>query len=49
MEICTLVDSKLDAGNYMVEFDGNTVPSGTYYYKLISSSQIESGKMTLLR
>ena len=49
MEVSTLVNSRMDAGNYMVEFDGNTVPSGTYYYKLISSSGIESGKMTLVR
>ncbi len=48
-EISTLVNSRLDSGNYMVEFDGNTVSTGTYYYKMFSSEGIETSKMTLVR
>lgn len=41
-EIVTLVNEKKDPGSYLIEFDGSSLPSGTYFYEL----KIESVKGT---
>ncbi|MEO8664071.1 MAG: T9SS type A sorting domain-containing protein [Ignavibacteria bacterium] len=48
-EITTLVNEKISAGSYEVEFNGNNLPSGVYFYKIMSGSFIEVKKMTLLK
>ena len=41
-EIVTLVNEKKYPGSYLIEFDGSSLPSGTYFYEL----KIESEKGT---
>lgn len=48
-EITTLVNTKQNAGNYIIEFDGNNLSSGVYYYTLISGSNSTTRKMVLLK
>ena len=45
----TLVDSRLSAGQHEVQFDAMNLPSGVYYYNLLSSTSRDQGVMTLLR
>ncbi len=48
-EILTLVDAKQPAGTYEVLFDGSTLSSGFYYYKLIAGNVIEAKEMLLVK
>ena len=48
-EITTLVNERKPAGNYEVEFSGNDLPSGVYFYQLKAGSFIQTKKMILLR
>ena len=53
-EIKTLVNEKLDAGRYEVEWpsltgDASDYPSGIYYYKLIADEYVNVKKMILLK
>ena len=48
-EVATLVDEEKPAGEYEVEFDGNNLPSGIYFYQLKSGSFISVKKMVLLK
>ena len=48
-EVATLVDEYKSAGGYVVEFDATTIPSGVYFYQLISGSFIQTNKMILLK
>lgn len=45
----TLVDGRLSAGQHEVRFDAMNLPSGVYYYSLLSSTSRDQGVMTLLR
>ena len=48
-EVASLVDGYQNAGFHSIKFDGELNSSGIYIYKLISSNQILSKKMILLR
>lgn len=48
-EIETLVDGKLEAGSYEVEFKAGSHPSGVYYYKLITYDHTDVKKMVLVK
>ncbi|MCB9207015.1 MAG: T9SS type A sorting domain-containing protein [Ignavibacteriales bacterium] len=48
-EIATLVNKTQAAGNYTVEFDGNNLVSGIYYYQLKFDNNIETRKMILIK
>jgi hypothetical protein len=48
-EVATLVDEQKQPGIYEVEFDGNTLSSGIYFYTLQSGSYFTSRKMLLLK
>jgi hypothetical protein len=48
-EIEEIVNEEQRAGLYEVEFNGNNLPSGVYFYKLISGSFEQSKKMILLK
>jgi len=47
--ISTLVNEKLNAGTYEVDFDGNNYPSGLYFYKLQTNKHSETKRMILLK
>ncbi len=48
-EVATLVNEKQSPGNYSVIFNASNLPSGTYFYKLMEGSFIQTRKMTLLK
>jgi len=48
-EIATLVNEEKPVGNYEVEFDGSTLTSGIYFYRLNAGEYVETKKMVLLR
>jgi photosystem II stability/assembly factor-like uncharacterized protein len=48
-EIATLVNEEKPVGNYEVEFNGNELTSGIYFYQLRAGSFMETKKMILLK
>ncbi|MFC2131620.1 T9SS type A sorting domain-containing protein [Bacteroidota bacterium] len=48
-KVSALADEYLDSGNHEFVFDCINLPSGTYYYVLKAGSQIETGKMLLIK
>ena len=48
-EIAELVDAFQEAGRYEVTFDGSSLSSGTYFYKLEAGSFIEVKKFILIK
>ncbi len=48
-EVVTLVNEEKPAGNYEVEFNGEGLTSGIYFYQLRAGNFIETKKMVLLR
>jgi hypothetical protein len=48
-EVATLVNGYQTAGNYKITFDGSSLSSGLYFYKLQSGSNVEIKKMTLIK
>ncbi|MBK8984227.1 MAG: T9SS type A sorting domain-containing protein [Ignavibacteria bacterium] len=54
-EIATLVDEERTAGNYEVSFNGSSLSSGTYFYRLSAGNPstdqgfVETRKMILLK
>jgi hypothetical protein len=47
--ISTLVNQPLNAGAYEVDFDASKLPSGVYFYKLVSGEFSESKRMVLVK
>lgn len=48
-EIETLLNEFRQAGTYEIEFSASNLPSGIYFYRMISGSYSETKKMILLR
>jgi hypothetical protein len=48
-EVATLVNEEKPAGNYNVDFKGNNLASGIYFYTLRAGSFVQSRKMILLK
>jgi len=48
-EIAILVNEEKPSGTYEIEFDGNELTSGIYFYKLQAGNFIETKKMVLIR
>jgi len=48
-EVQTLVNGRLQAGRYEVNFDGSMLPSGVYFCKLVSGDYSEVKKLTLIK
>lgn len=48
-EVAILVNEKLETGKYEVEFDGSKLPSGVYFYRLISDEYVSTNKLLLIR
>lgn len=48
-EVATLVNEYKPAGEYEVEFKGNALPSGVYFYQLKAGSFFETKKMILMK
>jgi photosystem II stability/assembly factor-like uncharacterized protein len=48
-EVAKLIDEAESAGNYSIEFSGENLPGGIYFYQLKSGSYSETKKMVLLK
>jgi len=48
-EVATLIEKEQQAGNYEVSFDGSSLSSGIYFYKLSVNGNIKTKSMVLLR
>jgi photosystem II stability/assembly factor-like uncharacterized protein len=48
-EVETLVNEKQNAGSYSVDFNAASLPSGIYFYKLITEKFSETKKMILVK
>ena len=48
-EVSTLVNNYKDAGNYSVNFNGTSLSSGIYFYRLQAGDHIYIKKMTLMK
>lgn len=45
----TLVDEKMPAGRYEIQFETRSLPSGMYFYRIQAGQFIETRKMLLVR
>ncbi|MBS1515475.1 MAG: T9SS type A sorting domain-containing protein [Bacteroidetes bacterium] len=48
-EVSELVNEKLSAGEYKIDFNGASLPSGVYYYKMTTENFSETKKMILVK
>lgn len=48
-EITTLVNEEKIAGSYEIEFDGSSLPSGIYYYRITAGDFSQTNKMVLIK
>lgn len=48
-EVQTLVNESLKSGTYEVTFDGTTLNSGVYFYKLVTDGFTETKKMLIIK
>ncbi|MBD3403423.1 DUF4397 domain-containing protein [candidate division GN15 bacterium] len=48
-EVTTLVDGRREAGEYQVEWDAGSSPTGVYFYRISAGNFSESKKMVLLK
>jgi len=48
-ELSTLVDEYQTAGKYTITFNAASLPSGVYYYKIISNTFAQTKQMVLLK
>ncbi|HEX7357664.1 MAG TPA: T9SS type A sorting domain-containing protein, partial [Ignavibacteriaceae bacterium] len=48
-EVITLVDENRSPGRYEIEFDGSSLTSGIYLYRIDAGGFLESHKMILLK
>ena len=48
-EVATLIDEFKEAGEYEIEFNASSLPSGIYFYQLKAGSFIQTKKMVLVK
>ena len=45
----TLVNGELKAGRYEVDFDGYSLSSGVYFYKLVTNDFVDTKRMLMIK
>jgi hypothetical protein len=48
-EVLRLIDGNLKAGSYSIDLKADNLPSGVYFYKLVTDSYTDTKKMLLLK
>lgn len=48
-EVALLVNENLSAGNYSIDFNASSIPSGTYFYRLTAGSFTDTKKLVLIK
>jgi hypothetical protein len=48
-EVATLVNDPKVAGTYSVNFDGSTLTSGVYFYRIEAGDYVDVKKMVLVK
>jgi hypothetical protein len=48
-DVSTLVDKELDTGEHTVDWNAEGLPSGVYYYRLVTGTRLETRKAVLVR
>ncbi len=48
-EVQNIINNELKAGEYRINFNASDLPSGTYFYKLISGENVQTKKMILIK
>ncbi|MGA2669484.1 MAG: S8 family peptidase, partial [Ignavibacteria bacterium] len=48
-EVLGLIDENLKAGSYSIELKADNLPSGVYFYKLVTDSYVDTKKMLLIK
>jgi len=48
-QVAELVNGEIEAGSYDVTFNASNLPTGTYFYRLQTSSTLETKKMILIK
>lgn len=48
-QVAELVNAEIEAGSYDITFNASNLPTGTYFYRLQTSSSVETKKMILLK
>ena len=48
-EIQNLINEELNEGNFKIDFNGSSLPSGIYFYKIETNDFVQVRKMTLLK
>jgi Secretion system C-terminal sorting domain len=48
-KVTTLVNDEKSAGSYEVEFDGSTLTSGIYFYRLVTGANSQTRKMIMIK
>jgi hypothetical protein len=48
-EVATLVNEEKEPGNYKITWNASDLPSGIYFYRIITASYTETKKMLLLK
>ena len=48
-QISTLINENLKAGTYEVDWNASNLPTGTYFYKLMSDKFSETKKLILIK
>jgi hypothetical protein len=48
-EVASLINEEKPAGEYEVQFNGNELTSGIYFYQLKAGNFVETKKMVLMK
>ena len=48
-EVANLVNGEMEAGYYLIDFNGSHLASGVYFYRLEASSFVETKRMVLIK
>lgn len=48
-EVIILVNEEKTAGNYIVEFNASSLPSGVYFYRIQAGEFVQTKKIVLMK